>query len=185
MILTLLFKHFGHIHSIFKRFISFPLFRLGMGLKIGMFLDIFDPYKNGVINSAKYSARALEERGHTVFFYVPSYPRIELPINYSMHGGLDGNVYKIRTAGLRGLGYRQPLHPVHLDPELIEHTRQLDIIHTHHYKTIGKFGRSLARKHRIPCVFTAHTKYEMYSHYFPLLADKQSKEIIRRMVTRH
>jgi glycosyltransferase involved in cell wall biosynthesis len=50
----------------------------------------------------------------------------------------------------------------------MEHVRP-QVIHTHSPFLTGPLGRSVARKRRIPLLFTFHTRYEDYVHYIPLI----------------
>src|SRR5699024_3904748 len=43
-----------------------------------------------------------------------------------------------------------------------------DLIHVHHPIISGYMGCYLGRKYNIPVVFTHHTRYEQYLHYFKL-----------------
>jgi 1,2-diacylglycerol 3-alpha-glucosyltransferase len=53
----------------------------------------------------------------------------------------------------------------------------LDIIHAHSPFLLGRLGARAARQHNLPLVFTFHTLYEQYVHYFPFVKNTSKKVI--------
>jgi glycosyltransferase involved in cell wall biosynthesis len=45
---------------------------------------------------------------------------------------------------------------------------KLDVIHTHHPVLLGQTAAKKAKKLDLPFIFTFHTKYHEYTHYFPI-----------------
>jgi len=124
-------------------------------MRIGFFTDTYTPQINGVVTSICLFKAALEARGHEVYVFAPT------PVHPD-----DGD-----------LTVRFPSLPFAFQPEMrfaspfsIEALRlldsvDLDIVHSHDPFSIGLFGLSVARRHRIPYVHTYHTLYPEYVHY--------------------
>ncbi|MBI2264419.1 MAG: glycosyltransferase, partial [Armatimonadetes bacterium] len=60
----------------------------------------------------------------------------------------------------------------------------LSIIHAHHPFLLGDVACRFSKKLNIPLVFTFHTQYEQYTHYFPL-PQGFLKRLTRKMVTQY
>src|ERR1700681_2473314 len=61
--------------------------------------------------------------------------------------------------------------------------RGLDIVHAHSPFVTGWMGASYARRHRIPLVFTYHTRLDAYAHYAPFdrgTTERAMSELTRR-----
>lgn len=56
--------------------------------------------------------------------------------------------------------------------------RKYDIVHVHHPFLLGEMGLRLARRERIPLIFTYHTQYEKYTHYVPFDHGTAEKAIV-------
>jgi len=124
-------------------------------MRIGFFTDTYTPQINGVVTSICLFKTALEARGHEVYVFAPT------PVHPD-----DGD-----------LTVRFPSLPFAFQPEMrfaspfsIEALRlldsvDLDVVHSHDPFSIGLFGLTVARRHRIPYVHTYHTLYPEYVHY--------------------
>ena len=58
-----------------------------------------------------------------------------------------------------------------------------DVIHAHHPFVLGPVALRMARHLQVPLVYTFHTQFELYAHYFPLpheLVRKLTRYRIRR-----
>jgi 1,2-diacylglycerol 3-alpha-glucosyltransferase len=124
-------------------------------VRIGFFTDTYTPQINGVVTSIQLFARALERQGHSVYIFAPS-PR----------QATDGP-HIIRIPSL----------PFAFQPEMrmaaiysaqahrLARRANLDIIHAHDPFAIGLFGYAVAKRYRLPYVYTHHAVYEEYVHY--------------------
>jgi 1,2-diacylglycerol 3-alpha-glucosyltransferase len=124
-------------------------------VRIGFFTDTYTPQINGVVNSIRLFARALERQGHSVYIFAPT-PR---------QAGDGPHVIRI------------PSLPFAFQPEMrvaaiysaqahrLVRRANLDVIHSHDPFAIGLFGLAMARHFRIPYVHTYHTLYPEYVHY--------------------
>lgn len=138
-------------------------------MRIAIFTNNYLPNPYGVSGSVESFRKQFEKLGHTVFIFAPSDKsyKDENP-NVFRYPSLDIK-YKIKF----------PI-PIPYSPrinKLIENLN-LDIIHAQHPLLLGNTARKWAKKKNIPLVFTWHTLYDQYAHFFPLLPKKLSGKII-------
>lgn len=127
-------------------------------MHIAYFTNIYKPVINGVVRSVSTYRQALTEMGNNVFIFAQEddykdeepfifrYPSMPLPISIDLQAAI-------------------PISPA-IDwmlPSL-----KLDVIHAHHPVLLGQVAANKAEKLNLPLVFTFHTKYEEYTHYFPI-----------------
>ncbi len=142
-------------------------------MRIGMFANAYLPVINGVVRSIMLYRKGLLDGCHFVGVFVPDarnyedeepfifrYPAIPLPtqLNYS---------FPVVTAP----------HITWMVPRL-----KLDIIHAHHPVIVGVEARRFSEELDIPLVFTFHTMYHEYTHYFLGMDNELVKQIVRRIV---
>ncbi|HEX3047510.1 MAG TPA: glycosyltransferase family 4 protein [Bacillota bacterium] len=147
-------------------------------MKIVFFTNAYKPITSGVVRAISLFTRGLQEKGHQVYIFAPAY-----------HDWTDEepDIFRFPAVNLS----RQVDFPIAIPyyPKLCEilHKIQPDIIHTHHPFVLGKIGIRQAQKLDIPTVYTFHTQYEQYAHYFPLPAEmvkKIARERIRSFARR-
>lgn len=138
-------------------------------MRIGIFTDSYRPYKSGVVQSIELFTRDLTGLGHEVNIFAPSYPRCEQ----------DNKVFRF-------VSIPAPTNPdfslaipfsLRLRPAM--NRLKPDIIHVHSPFLLGRLGARYARSLGVPLVFTFHTLYDLYIHYFPF-AQNMAREITRR-----
>lgn len=124
-------------------------------MRIGFFTEGYLPKLDGVATSVIETAKELERRGHEVFIVAPKYP-----------GYVDRNKNVFRVPSIR-------VHPeyrigVNIPNKAVRKvfSTDFDIIHAHSGGPITLLGREIAREKRIPFVFTNHTLWNRYTHYF-------------------
>lgn len=141
----------------------------GGRLRIGVFTDSYLPYVSGVVRSVQSFTKELRELGHEVYIFAPNYPDAQ------PEPGL------FRFPSLPALTFREFSLALPIWPGLSAVIRSLglDIIHSHSPFVLGSLGARYAHKYSIPLVFTYHTLYEQYVHYFPL-APGLSKMIVEK-----
>ena len=142
-------------------------------MRIGMFANAYLPVINGVVRSIMLYRQGLLNDCHFVGVFVPDarnyeddqpfifrYPAIPLPtqLNYS---------FPVVTAP----------HITWMVPRL-----KLDIVHAHHPIIVGVEARRFSEELDIPLVFTFHTMYHEYTHYFLGMDNEIVKQIVRRVV---
>lgn len=128
-------------------------------LRLGVFTESWKPYMSGVVRSIDSFAAALRALGHRVFIFAPSYPG---------HRRREENVFRFFSVPA-------PTNPdfrlsIPLSPRLGVTAARLglDVVHVHSPFLMGQLGMRLARRQRLPLVFTFHTLYHHYTHYVPL-----------------
>jgi 1,2-diacylglycerol 3-alpha-glucosyltransferase len=136
--------------------------RLRASVTIGFFTCNASPLLNGLAVSIQQFAIHLRRLGHRVLIFAPRYPG---------HREVEPDVY--RFPSLRVPTHHRYALPIptaatalhRLIPRL-----GLEIIHAHHPFLIGPYSRRLARRLRVPLVFSYHTLYEHYAHYLPVIS---------------
>lgn len=136
-------------------------------MNIGIFTNNYRPRLSGVAISIDTFCDEFQRQGHQVYIFAPSYP------NYNEN---SKNVFRLKSIpaiydNTLALPIPYSGKIAGMIPDL-----ELDIIHTQHPFVLGQFGARLARKHKIPLVFTYHTLYEEYAHYIPF-----NENIVRKM----
>ena len=140
-------------------------------MHIAYFTNFYLPVVNGVARSVQSFRDALTAMGHNVFVFAQEdnyedtepfifrYPSLRLPLPVDIPTAL-------------------PVSPFvdQLIPKL-----KLDIIHTHHPVLLGQTAAAKARDYNLPLVFTFHTQYQEYTHYFPF-PQEQVQEFIKSRV---
>jgi len=139
-------------------------------LKIGIFTDSFRPYTSGVVRSIELFSREFTNRGHEVFIFGPDYPLLHPPKEEGVFRFIS-----IPAPTMPDFALPIPIS-IQLSPTIKQ--LKLDIIHAHSPFLLGRLGARAARRHRLPLIFTFHTLYDQYVHYFPF-ARKTSKQVVQ------
>jgi 1,2-diacylglycerol 3-alpha-glucosyltransferase len=126
---------------------------------IAFFTNYYLPVVNGVVKSVESFRDELSRQGHNVFVFAQAdddyedeapfvfrYPSLNLPIQVKIPAVI-------------------PVSPFvdWLIPKL-----KPDVIHAHHPILLGQTAATKAKELNLPLVFTFHTQYREYTHYFPL-----------------
>ena len=122
-------------------------------LRIIQFVDTYFPMIDGVVVTVHNYAALLNRRGKTAVIFPQQKKK---PGAYA---GLGYETVQVRKAGLSVSEY--PLPVPRLDGRLKRYLRDFhpDIIHVHSPFFLGMYAAAYARRHRIPCVATFHSKY--------------------------
>jgi glycosyltransferase involved in cell wall biosynthesis len=128
-------------------------------LHIAFFTNTYLPIISGVVRSVESFREALTKQGHNVFIFAQSndeyedkdpfifrYPSMPLPIQTDVPAVIPVSPFVEQL-----LPFIKP-----------------DVIHTHHPFLLGQTAARRAEELSIPLVFTFHTQYTEYTHYFPL-----------------
>ncbi len=141
-------------------------------MKIAFFTINYLPNTGGAAISVETYRKALEELGNEVYVFAPHYPPWFPPYDDS-----DKRVFRYPALFIKKVN----IHPIPLPftffIEKFFKNQSFDIIHTHHPYIIGKTALKLARKYKIPIVFTYHTLYHKYVHYIPLVPQKLKEKL--------
>lgn len=131
-------------------------------MHIAYFTNFYHPVVNGVVRSVSAFRQALTDLGHNVFIFAQHatdyedtepfifrYPAINLPISAKVPAAI-------------------PISPF---VDRLLPTLKLDVIHTHHPFLLGQTAANKAEELGLPLIFTFHTRYREYVHYFPMPQD--------------
>ena len=138
-------------------------------MRIAVFTDSYRPYVSGVVNSIDLFSEELRKSGHEFALFAPKYP-----------GYVDQQDHVYRFCSVKAPtnpGYRLAI-PLSTSVSLRIKEFGTDIVHTHSPFLMGGLGARVARKNRLPLVFTYHTLYERYVHY-ARVAEKWAKQKMR------
>jgi len=129
-------------------------------IRVAMFTNNYLPFIGGVPLSIDRLRRGLVQIGETVKIFAPMYPE-------SQNDSDDTSV--VRCPGLYSLRLAEfPVANVFSRRIKAAFTAcEYDLVHVHHPFWLGKKGLHLAKKRRLPVVFTYHTRLERYTHYLP------------------
>ena len=139
-------------------------------MNIGVFTDSFRPYSSGVVRSVELFSSEYVKQGHSVYTFCPDYP--------FMHTPEEDNVFRFISVPWPTM--TDFTLPVPISAYLNQTIERLgiDIIHVHSPFLLGSLGARTARRHKLPLVFTFHTLYEQYVHYFPFV-ENTSKQVVK------
>lgn len=147
---------------------------------IGLFVDVFPPFMDGVANVVLNYALNLKAQGHTVYVVCGDYNKAK-ETGYDEKQGWD-------------FTYRLPVIPcVFSKPYGIIHTPHksykellsipFDIIHIHSPFYMGRLGRRIAKKKNIPLIGTLHSQFDKdiasATHNFKPLSSFILKSILK------
>ncbi len=128
-------------------------------MRIGIFTNCYYPMVNGVVGAATLLRKGFLEAGHEVYVFTPS---------FGDYQDVEPGIYRYPSVNLTPkvkYPVAVPFSPM-INKEL--QNIQLDVIHSHHPFVLGPLGLRLARRRKIPIVYTFHTQYDQYTHYVPL-----------------
>lgn len=130
---------------------------------------------SGVIQAMDRFAEELQAQGHDVAIVVPG---VQSASKESQH---VHELFSFPIPGIEGLRIGTPL--MAHGPLTISGTLDADVevIHAHSPFVVGRMGARLAKKRKVPLVFTCHSIYPEYSDYFPVMADLAA-DVIREYV---
>ncbi len=125
-------------------------------MKIVMFTNTFSPHIGGVARSVNGLVRGLREQGHTPLVVAPQFP-----------GAMESSGDVIRMSALQNFTGSDFALPSPVSWSLSARITDFapDIIHSHHPFLLGGTALRIASAHKVPIIYTSHTRYDLYSHY--------------------
>ena len=130
-------------------------------MNIAFFSESYKPYLSGVTNSIETLKKGLDDLGHKVMVFSPSYPGAEqMP-----------DVYRFPSMPAPYPGYRLSIPVPGKYFDLLKESKT-DIIHSHSPYQLGLLSMHYAKRLKIPFVFTMHTILGKYMHYVPVIPDQ-------------
>jgi 1,2-diacylglycerol 3-alpha-glucosyltransferase len=140
-------------------------------LTIAMFTNNYYPFLGGVPISIKRLKDGLEKQGHQVVLFAPKYPDTQTDD--------EPGIYRCPLLFFyRSKGFDFAIANIfskQIENQFLMH--DFDVVHVHHPFWMGKKGLKLAKKYKIPVIYTYHTRLEKYAHYL-LFFKKSFQNII-------
>jgi 1,2-diacylglycerol 3-alpha-glucosyltransferase len=145
-------------------------------MNICMFTNTYLPHVGGVARSVQFFTEDLIGMGHRILVVAPSFPK-----DTEIAGDLPEVIRVPALQHFNGSDFsvRIPL-PFYINQQIEKFVP--DVVHSHHPFLLGDAAIRVARKWKLPLVFTHHTLYEQYTHYIPLELDAL-KEFVVRLAT--
>ncbi|MGM0560853.1 MAG: glycosyltransferase [Pseudomonadota bacterium] len=129
-------------------------------LRVAMFTNNYLPFIGGVPISIARLRRGLEALGNRILVIAPRYSGI---------GEEEENTLYVPS--LLPVGRKREFRMANIFlPGIRRRVREFkpDIIHLHHPFWLGSLGLFMARRMRIPAIYTYHTRLEHYAHFVPV-----------------
>ncbi|GAV26206.1 hypothetical protein ciss_21390 [Carboxydothermus islandicus] len=126
-------------------------------MKVAVFSDSYHPYVSGVVRSIDLFREELSKRGVEFIFFIPAYGNIKKEKGFYRFFSVPAPTNKEFHLAL----------PFSFKVSKTLREEKVDLIHVHSPFLLGRLGQKTGRKLNIPVVFTYHTLYEEYVHYFP------------------
>jgi len=141
-------------------------------LNIAMFTNNYLPFVGGVPISIERLAKGLTKQGHRVYIFAPEYP-VSQP-------GESSTVIRCKLLFYHKTSdFNFPIVNIFSrDIERAFAARQIDVVHVHHPYWMGSKGIKMAKKYKVPAVFTYHTRLDKYAHYIPAFVRELFKNIV-------
>ena len=149
-------------------------------MKIAMLTNNYRPFVGGVPVSVERQAKALRALGHEVTVFAPDY-------GDGKNGDQDPEeAYVVRCSCFKRKMSNGMVYPRVADRQVREAFERevFDCVHVHQPVFAGNTALWLRKKYHIPVVYTWHTKYQDYLHYFPLFREEEKAGPIRRLLIR-
>ncbi|HZD55489.1 MAG TPA: glycosyltransferase [Anaerolineales bacterium] len=131
-------------------------------MHIAHFTNTYYPFISGVVRSVSAFRKALTGLGHNVFVFAQNEPEYQDQEPFIFrYPAFDLGLPNDFPATIPFSPYIDYLFPV----------LKVDVVHSHHPVLLGQAASNKAQEYNLPLVFTFHTRYRDYSHYFPLNQD--------------
>lgn len=145
-------------------------------MKIAIFTNNYLPNPYGVSTSVETFRREFEKRGHTVYIFAPRWP-----------GYIDQNPNVFRYPSLDiNIKFRFPLAiPYSFRISKIIKNLKTDLVHSQHPDLLGSAAAQMARKKKIPLVFTWHTLYNYYAHFAKIIPERMAARYMIKKAVRY
>jgi 1,2-diacylglycerol 3-alpha-glucosyltransferase len=131
-------------------------------MHIAHYTNTYYPVISGVVRSVSAFRQALTKLGHTVFVFAQEANGFE---------DQEPFIFRYPSINLPLAGDFPAVIPISSFIDQLLPVLKLDVIHSHHPVLLGGAAANKAEEMDLPLVFTFHTQYREYSHYFPLSQD--------------
>jgi len=139
-------------------------------MRIAIFTNNYLPRVSGVAVAVDFQEKALRKLGHSTMVIAPDYA----------FGEESEKVRVVRVKSLSFIRQRFAIPLNFLDKTFIDdQVARFDpnVIHTHHPFLLGKAALELADQLQVPLVYTFHTLYDMFAHYFMMDTEAVRKQV--------
>lgn len=129
-------------------------------LRVVMFTNNYLPFIGGVPISIARLMRGLEQLGDRLLVVAPRYK--DQP---------EAEEHVLRVPSLLAMGEKREFRLANIFLGRIRKRVRAfhpDIIHMHHPFWLGSLGLFMARRLKVPAIYTYHTRLEHYAHFVPL-----------------
>ncbi|AXS82948.1 glycosyltransferase [Marinobacter sp. Arc7-DN-1] len=129
-------------------------------LRVAMFTNNYLPFIGGVPISIERLRRGLEKLGDKLLIVAPRYK-----------GQPETEAHVLRVPSLLAMGEKREFRLANIFLGRIRKRVRAfapDIIHLHHPFWLGSLGLFVARRLKVPAIYTYHTRLEHYAHFVPL-----------------
>jgi 1,2-diacylglycerol 3-alpha-glucosyltransferase len=131
-------------------------------MHIAHYTNTYYPVISGVVRSVSAFRQGLTKLGHTVFVFAQEANGFE---------DQEAFIFRYPSINLPLAGDFPAVIPISSFIDQLLPALKLDVIHSHHPVLLGGAAANKAEELDLPLVFTFHTQYREYSHYFPLSQD--------------
>jgi glycosyltransferase involved in cell wall biosynthesis len=128
-------------------------------MHIAHFTNAYHPVVNGVVRSVSSFRKAQQELGHNPFVFAQYAGKYE---------DQDPFVFRYPAFKLPGKVDFPWTVPVSPFVDWLLPSLQPDVLHTHHPFLLGRAAVAKSKELDLPLVYTFHTQYSEYTHYFPV-----------------
>jgi glycosyltransferase involved in cell wall biosynthesis len=140
-------------------------------MRIGMMADLYKPHISGVTHYIASYKRYFESLGHTVYVFTFGDEYYD-----------DDEAHVVRSPSLPialRYGDKDITFGIRYSREARRYLQSMQIVHVHHPFLSGPLALRYCRPHRIPVVFTNHTRYDLYAQAMvPQLPDGIGKAFL-------
>jgi len=127
-------------------------------MKIGFFTDTYLPIIHGVEISMETFRQVFEKMGHQVYIYAPHVPGYK---------DKNPNVFRFNSVKIVKEPEMRFAFPVFPQDAFKEASKfKIDIAHAHTPFSMGLLAKYIAKKQKIPMVYTHHTHYPEYAKVY-------------------
>lgn len=142
-------------------------------MRIGIFTCNYWPLRNGVVTSINSYVEQFHALGHEAFVFAPRYPN-------TCESQIEPNVY--RFPSLRAPTHHSYALPIPFSSSIRREIARLslDVVHAQHPFLLGPYALRIARRLKLPILFTYHTRYDRYGHYSPLFPRLASRLALKQ-----
>ncbi len=142
-------------------------------MKFAFFSNSYLPYLSGITLSIKILKDELQKLGHTAFVVGPKYPG---------HTESDPKILRLPSLPATYPGYRL-VFPYSPSIFSILKKERIELIHAHNPFGVGLAALLLARRMRVPFVYTFHTLFSRYVHHAAFIPQRLAKRAVSAYLT--